>query len=347
MAGTKKARYKRSILAGTRTLAGRKVDETLTLLRNAGIPIASFTAIGKDRIALALLSIANMKPETPWSEAAIHGDGANWKLTSRQIIKFQNEFWKQRISSGSYDDIRRTDLEPLLLGGIAVASAGNPNSNRNNPTRSYAINPEAANLLRSFNSPEAHFEVARFLEKMGSLEERMERRRPLKIGVKLPDGKLIELTKGEHNRLQKAILEHFLPHFAPVAKVLYIGDASNKYLHVDAEALQSLGLNQIAHDMLPDIVVLDEQNQWLLLIEAVHSSNPISKLRHLALENFTAGCSLPKVFVSVFASRAEFRRWVLDISWETEVWIADSPDHLIHFNGIRYLGPHQPPDLRS
>ena len=121
----------------------------------------------------------------------------------------------------------------------------------------------------------------------------MERRRPLKIGAKLPDGKLIELTKGEHNALQKAILELFLPRFAPVSKVLYIGDASNKYLHIDAEGLEKLGLNQIAHDMLPDLVVLDEKNQWLLLIEAVHSSNPISKLRHLALEEFTACCPLP------------------------------------------------------
>lgn len=340
MASSKEPRYKRSILAGTRSISGRKVSEALELLLSAGIPINSLTAVGRDRIALALLSIASMKPETPWSEAAVHGDGANWKLTSRQIINFQNEFWKQRISSGSYDDIRRADLEPLLIAGIAVASAGNPNANPNNPTRSYAIHPEAAGLLRSFGSSEAPDATARFIEKMGSLEERMERRRPLKIGAKLPDGKLIELTRGEHNALQKAILELFIPRFAPVAKVLYIGDASHKYLHVDADGLEELGLNRMAHDMLPDLVVLDEKNQWLLLIEAVHSSNPISKLRHLALEEFTAGCPLPKVFVSVFASRKEFKRWVFDLSWETEVWLADSPDHLIHFNGDRYLGPH-------
>src|SRR5665213_331706 len=100
MAGKKEVRQKRSILAGTRSVAGRKVNEALELLLNAGIPVNSLTAIGKDRIALALLSIANMKPQTPWTEAAVHGDGADWKLTSRQIITFQNEFWKQRISSG-------------------------------------------------------------------------------------------------------------------------------------------------------------------------------------------------------------------------------------------------------
>jgi BsuBI/PstI restriction endonuclease domain len=29
-----------------------------------------------------------------------------------------------------------------------------------------------------------------------------------------------------------------------------------------------------------------------------------------------------------------------EISWETEVWVADSPAHLIHFNGERFLGPY-------
>ena len=224
-----------------------------------------------------------------------------------------------------------------------MASAGNPNANQNNPTRSYAIRPEAAALLRSFGSLERRAKLPASRTN-GVSEERMERRRPLKIGARLPDGRLIELAKGEHNVLQKATLEFFIPRFAPEAKVLYIGDVSKKYLHVDAEGLKKLGLDEIAHEMLPDIVVLDTKNQWLLLIEAVHSSNPVSKLRHLALEEFTAGCPLPKVFVSVFATRKEFRRWVFDISWETEVWLADSPDHLIHFNGLRYLGPHPAPE---
>ncbi len=30
---------------------------------------------------------------------------------------------------------------------------------------------------------------------------------------------------------------------------------------------------------------------------------------------------------------------MLDVAWETEVWIADNPDHLVHFNGHKFLGP--------
>ena len=37
--------------------------------------------------------------------------------------------------------------------------------------------------------------------------------------------------------------------------------------------------------------------------------------------------------------------FISHISWETEAWIAKAPDHLIHFNGERFLGPY--PDVLS
>ena len=50
-------------------------------------------------------------------------------------------------------------------------------------------------------------------------------------------------------------------------------------------------------------------------------------------------CDAAPIFVSAFPDRAEFRKHVADIAWETEVWIASDPDHLIHFNGEKFLGP--------
>ena len=36
-----------------------------------------------------------------------------------------------------------------------------------------------------------------------------------------------------------------------------------------------------------------------------------------------------------------------EISWETDVWLADSPTHLIHFDGEKYLDPHSPPSATT
>lgn len=339
MAGKKKLRS-RTLLSGTRTAAGRKVDRALEILRAIDIPISDLTVVDRDRIALALLSISNLSPSGDWSNAGRDEAGNKWRLTSREIIKFQNSNWKQNISPGSYDDIRRRDLKLLTLSGIAMASADNPDANQNNPTRRYALTPEGEKLVQAYGTERFVEYVQAFVRQCGSLEQRLERHRPKRLDVQLPDGKLLQLAEGEHNRLQKAILEEFIPRFVPKAKVLYMGDATNKDLHRDDEALSALGLQEM--EMLPDIVALDGQHDWLLLIEAVHSSNPVSKSRHLELEEFSAGCRLPKVFVSVFASRAEFRKWVCEISWETEVWLVDSPGHMIHFNGDKYLGPHSP-----
>jgi hypothetical protein len=337
---TAKRTPKRRLLSGSRSAAGRKVDEALIALRSVGIPVDSLTAIERDRIALALLSISNIRPSDTWSNAGLAKDGSQWRLATREIIAFQNTNWFQKISPGSYDDIRRKDLKLLVLAGIAVASAENPNANQNNPTRRYALTKDAGDLIRSIGADEFVTRANEFLSRVGSLEERLERYRPKRIGIQLPDGRLLQLADGEHNQLQKAILEEFIPRFVADAKVLYLGDASNKRLHVDEKGLAEIGLREMAHEMLPDVVVIDTKNRWLVLIEAVHSSNPISKTRHIELENFTINCLLPRVYVSVFASRADFRAWVCDISWETEVWLVESPGHMIHFNGDKYLGPH-------
>lgn len=106
------------------------------------------------------------------------------------------------------------------------------------------------------------------------------------------------------------------------------------------QVLLELGFFQLEHDLLPDIVAYDRRRNWLFLIEAVHSSNPISQLRHLSLEELTKNCTAPRIYVSALRNRASLREWILEISWETEVWLVDSPDHLIHFDGESFLGPY-------
>jgi type II restriction enzyme len=53
-----------------------------------------------------------------------------------------------------------------------------------------------------------------------------------------------------------------------------------------------------------------------------------------------ASASAGLVFVTAFLSRRDLVKYVHDIAWETEVWVADAPTHLIHFDGIRFLGPY-------
>jgi hypothetical protein len=125
--------------------------------------------------------------------------------------------------------------------------------------------------------------------------------------------------------------------------VIYIGDAEDKFLHLDADYLQRLGVAIPAPAKMPDVVVHDTRRNWLLLIEAVTSAGPVDRKRRRELKDLFAGCKAGLVFVTAFASRDAMRSFLTQLSWETEVWVAEDPDHLIHFNGERFLGPY--PDV--
>lgn len=156
----------------------------------------------------------------------------------------------------------------------------------------------------------------------------------------LPDGKALELSPGEHNVLKSAIISDFVPQFVRQPEVIYIADALSRQLFKNDELMAEVGLFALDHRLLPDIVVLDRERGWLLIIEAVASSGHISPIRKIELERLLGGCRYPPVFVSAFPDYATFGRFAGDIAWETEVWVADHATHMIHYNGERFLGPY-------
>ncbi len=91
---------------------------------------------------------------------------------------------------------------------------------------------------------------------------------------------------------------------------------------------------------MPDVVVHFVAKNWLLLVEAVTSHGPVSPKRMSELKALFAGSKAGLVFVTAFPNRKTLLKYLDQIAWETEVWVADSPDHMIHFNGERFLGPY-------
>lgn len=147
------------------------------------------------------------------------------------------------------------------------------------------------------------------------------------------------MSPGRHNELQVAIIEEFGPRFAPGATLLYLGDTENKTLILDEQNCEELSIPTSSHDKLPDIMLYDKQRNWLFLIEAVTSHGPVSHKRYVELEDAFEDCPAGRIYVSAFLDFATFRGFLSQIAWETEVWLAEMPDHLVHFNGDRFLGP--------
>jgi len=310
------------------------INEALDILESVGIPMNTKTERGLEKMAVCFLAVAGVTKD--WKNAKL-----NANLKSRDIISFVNKNFNENISPGSYDDIRRKDLKLLVLADIVVNSGVNKGSATNDPTRGYALNPKIKELILTYKTDKWSNSLLSFNKNKVPLSEILARKRDIrKIPVKLPNGKLLELSLGEHNILQKAIIEEFLPRFGSDCKVLYIGDTTNKILHIEEAELKKLKFFELSHDELPDIIAFSTKNNWLYLIEAVHSSGPMSETRVLELKKILKDCNAEFIFVTSFLTRQDFKKWIMDVAWETEVWIADNPDHLVHFDGHKFLGAY-------
>ena len=317
-----------------------RVNEALEILDALGVPIEGLTPRRQEKMAKAFLAVAGLQPKTLWSDAKDSSDGR--QLLSRQIIAAMNLHWKEAIADSSYDDIRRKDLVLPVAALVVLNSAKNPDANTNDGTRGFALNPAAAIAVRAFGTPQWLGEVAAFLQGRQSLAEQLQRQRHLaRIPVHVRDGLTLTFSPGAHNLLQKHVIESFLPIFGFGAQVLYVGDTANKSLFVDQAGLAKLAFFELAHDKLPDVVAYSKTKNWLYLIEAVTTVNPMSELRRRTQSLLTAQCTTEVIYISAFPDRATYRKFAHDIAWETEVWIADAPEHMIHFNGDKFLGPHK------
>ena len=314
------------------------INEALHILDHFGIPIEDKTARKLERMALTFLAVCDVKVSDDWVKAKSLDDG--YALKTRDIIDYINANFAEKISRGSYDDIRRKDLKHPALAGVVISDR--PKSARNDPNRAWAVNPAYIELIRAYSQDNWDSLVEKFLEGKTTLREQLAARRDLpRIPIQLPSGIELEFGPGKHNQLQKAIVEEFLPRYGFGAKVVYIGDTENKFLYYDEDTADEIGLATLAHEELPDVVAYSQEKNWLYLIEAVHSSGPMSPERIIALRPFLKNCTAEIIFVTAFIDRTTFRKFVADIAWETEVWIASSPDHLVHFDGEKFLGPYQ------
>jgi len=320
-----------------------KIEQAKTILREAGVVLRDLTARAQERAALCLLGVAQIPANGNWVDAkSLLTDKTIRALRSREILAFRNEHYQEGLSSGSYDDVRRKDLALLVNAGLVTPSAKDAAADTNDGTRGYALTPEGVGILRAFGTPEWEAALIKFRRDQGGVRDRLAKAREMqKVPVTLPDGTSLKLSPGPHNELQKAIVDEFLSRFARGARVLYIGDTEKKALVVDEAGLRAIGLSVPQRgDRLPDIVAYEAERNWVFLIEAVHSSNPVDEERHALLMKLTKGSTAGRVFVTAFLTKVDFRKWATRIAWETEAWIADSPAHLVHFNGERLLGPY-------
>nr|DAO74559.1 MAG TPA: restriction endonuclease [Caudoviricetes sp.] len=309
-----------------------KIDEAQAILKALGLPDAQQNKMS----ALTFLALCNIREENNWIDATHKSMGV-----TKGIMSFINSNYMHDLpyAPNTRETVRRQVLHQFVQAGIVAYNPDNPNLPVNSPLAHYAISEEAFDVIRTFGQEDWNEKLESFIQQCGKLRDKYDKERDLKKIPVIIEGVEYKLSAGKHNIVQASVINEFAPRFAPGAKVLYIGDTENKDLHVDKDSLTKIGIHITEHSKLPDIIIYDEVKEWLFLIEVVTSHGPVSPKRMLELEEFLKDCKVSKIYVTAFPDRTELRKHIAEIAWETEVWLAENPDHMVHFNGDRFIGP--------
>lgn len=284
-----------------------------------------------ERSGLTLLALLDLKEDTPWR------DSKQRLIRIHDIMEFIKTHYDRHYAENTRETIRRQTLHQFLQAGVAVINPDDPNRPTNSPKNVYAASDEALTVIQKFGSPEWSAGLDHFIQEKGRLIERYQKRKKRHLLSLEMDNTTIELSPGKHNELQIKIINEFRKRFCPQAKVVYVGDTARKLLYQDNALLAQLNIPITKHEKLPDVVLYDPSKDHLILIEAVTAHGPLSPKRQIEIEEMLTHCQAKRIYISAFPDFREFKRHINNVAWETEVWLSDNPDHMIHFNGPKFF----------
>lgn len=302
-----------------------KIKEAKELLRDLDVPVQQQS----DLCALVILALAKLQPNDEWILSTNH-----W-IRIHDILLFIKQAYGITYAENSRETIRKQAIHHFRNAAF-IEDNGAPT---NSPNYRYRLTEEMLSLLKSFQTMHWSSTKHSFLENHNSL---INFYRSIKLMEKMPvkiNGSELTFSPGKHNELQKLIIEEFAPRFAENATCLYVGDTIQKDLVKNETMLTKLGFKMTLHDKLPDVILYIEDKNCLYFIEAVTSVGPMSPKRIKELESMTSDVTAGKIYVTAFLDFKTFKSFSEALAWETEIWIADLPDHMIHLNGDKFLGP--------
>ncbi|MCM1408122.1 MAG: restriction endonuclease [Treponema brennaborense] len=302
-----------------------KIDDVRELLKILGMPKAQQA----DICCYVLLAMAGIKLDTKWADAK------NEWIRIHDIIQFANSNYGSTYAENSRETFRKQALHHFRNAALVEDNGKATNS----PNYRYRLTEETLQIIRTFQTSEWQKSISQFLKYHEKLVDIYASKKKMTMMPVRINGADFQFSTGKHNELQKAIIEEFAPRFASNSECLYVGDTIEKDLVKNVGKLTELGFEITLHDKMPDVVLYREDRNWIYFVESVTSVGPMDSKRILELTKMTKNVTAGKIFVTAFLDFKTYKRFSEDLAWETEVWIAEMPEHMIHLNGDKFLGP--------
>lgn len=141
------------------------------------------------------------------------------------------------------------------------------------------------------------------------------------------------------DKLTKVIMSEFTTHFASDAECFYLRDSKENVQSSNVVKLKELGFCVSEESKMPDVILYSVDKDWLYLIQSVVNSDVIDEIRFEELKTLTRSVDKQKVFITAFPNSQSFKDNMDRLAWDTVAWIADTPEHMIHFEKHGTLEP--------
>lgn len=304
-----------------------KLEEAKNILNELKVPLKQQS----DLCGYVILAMADIKKNDEWANAT------NKWIRIHDVIAFIRDFYEVSYAENSRETFRKQAMHHFRNAAFIEDNGKATNS----PNYRYRLTDEMLLLVKTFQSNQWEEQKNNFLKSHQNLidlysSKKAVRKMPVKI-----NGDDFTFSPGKHNQLQKLIIEEFAPRFAENSECLYVGDTIQKDLVKNKEKLRELGFEITLHDKMPDVVLYSEDKNWIYFIESVTSVGAMEPKRIKEIEEMTENVSAGKIYVTAFLDFKTFKKFSESLAWETEVWIEDMPDHMIHLNGDKFLGPRK------
>ena len=310
----------------------KRIVEAIDILRQFGLPCAQIN----ERTAYCLLALLNITPDKAWGEAGSPLVGIT------PMMDFAREYYGKDYAPNTRETFRRFSMHQMVQAGIALYNPDMPDRPTNSPKAVYQISPAALDVIKAYGSRDWTGKLSAFKSMASTLTAQYAKERLMDmVKVKIRKDLQVSLSPGKHNELIRAIIEDMAPRFIPGSTLVYIGDTGEKWGFFDDALSARLGFSVEVHGKMPDVILWQKEKNWLVLVESVTSHGPVDPKRYIELSELFASVHADKVFISAFPDKRTFARFAPDVAWETEVWVADNPTHMVHFNGDKFIGPYK------
>lgn len=308
----------------------QKIQEAIDVLSLFGMPSAQ----QNERTAYCLLALLNLTPEKKWTDAE------NPLVGITPMMTFAKDHYNKEYAPNTRETFRRFSTHQMVQAGIALYNPDKPDRAVNSPNAVYQISPEALKVIKAYKTKAFNTLLEDFIKNQSTLSAQYAHEREMNmVPVKIRKNHRIQLSPGKHSELIRDIIEQMSPRFLKDSTLVYVGDTGEKWGYYDGKLAENLSFDLQQHGKMPDVILYIEDKKWLVLIESVISHGPVDSKRHIELENLFKNVQAAKIYISAFPDKKTFMHYAQEIAWETEAWIADSPTHMIHFNGDKFLGP--------